>query len=158
MPVSFPHRLTLSPGVTAFIQRISGALGLNAIPSYHFRYSRYFVDEDTTEAEINDWEPYSTTDQLSILAKVVLSYQHRDTEPSFTMMLKGNHLITVGCSRIGYNADGSRNYRFGLTMNTVTTYMQTHTHTPHGLQFVLAPGAQNPFPQCQFEWVPSTTV
>jgi hypothetical protein len=139
------------------MQRMGDSVGLNTTPSFHFRYSRYEVDDETTEAEINDWEPYSIADQLSILAKVSLSYHHRDTEPSFTLMLKDNHLITVGCTRIR-TANGSKLHRFTLAMHMVSTYVRTHTHIPHALQFVLAQGAENPFEGCDFVWVPPTLV
>ena len=133
------------------MQRIGDSLGLNTTPSYHFRYSRYNVEDDSTEADIIDWDLYPIADQLSLLAKLVLSYQHRETEPSFTIVLKGNHLITIGCTG-HHRADGSKFYRFSLALHTITIYMRAHTHSPHVIQFVLSHGAQNPFTDCEFVW------
>jgi hypothetical protein len=133
------------------MQRVGSTLGLKTTPSFRFRYSRYNTDEDTTEADINDWEPYPLADQLSIMAKLVLSFQHRDTEPSFTMILKGDHLISVRCSRF-YRADGSKFYRFALSLHIITTYLRVHAHTPHALQLAFSPEAKNPFTDCEFVW------
>ena len=137
------------PGVNAFMQRIGGALDLNTTPSFHFRYSRYTAEDD--ETDINDWELYPIADQLTLLAKLVLSFQHRETEPSFSIMLRGNHLINIACTE-QHRTDGSKFYRFILGLHIVTTYLRIHTHTPHALQFVLSPGAQNPFEGCEFVW------
>jgi hypothetical protein len=146
-----------SLGVNAFMQRIGGALDLNTTPSFHFRYSRYNVEDDMTEDDINDWEIYPIADQLSLLAKLVLSYQHCETEPSFSIMLKGNHLVAIGCTG-HHRADGSKFYRFSLTLHIVTTYIRVYTHTPHVLQFVVSPGVQNPFAGCEFVWAPPIVV
>jgi hypothetical protein len=138
--------------VTAFIQRMGDALGLDTTPAFYFRYSRYGVEEDTVEDGVHDWVTYNTTDQLTLMAKLVFSYQHRETEPSFTIMLRENHLINVICILCSVSPT---TYQFNLSMHSATIeYQRNHVHSPHAIQFVLTEGAQNPFPACQFKWVP----
>ncbi len=94
------------------------------------------------------------------MAKVVLCYQHRETEPSFTLVLKDNHLITLTCRRV-VAATGiapnsprpPRRYRFLMTLHMLASYTHVQNRTPHALQFVLVNGANNPFPNCDFTWI-----
>jgi hypothetical protein len=146
-----PTALLKDQGLIAFMQRIGGALGLETTPSFYFRYSRYEdVDEDTVPADVVDWDMYSISDQLTLMAKVVLAYQHRETHPSFTVVLKENHLITLRCAPSGSAAG---HYLFHMTLNVIASHMRTHSRTPRVLDFLLADGAQNPFPHCTFVWV-----
>jgi hypothetical protein len=145
--------LTLSTmtGVASFMRRIGDALGLSTTPCMQFHYSRFDPDDDITVDEIADWDTYPIMDQLAIMAKLVFSFQHREIEPSFTIMLQGNHIIAVECKSV-IAADQSRIYRFSLTLNIVTSYGNTRTHTPHALKFIISPEVQNPFHQCEFVW------
>ena len=136
------------------MRRIGDAVGLETAPSMQFLHSRFDVEEDTTVDQIVDWDTYPIMDQLSIMAKLVFSFHHREIEPSFTIMLKGNHIITVNCKHI-IKADQSRVYRFTLALNVVTTYMHTRNHAPHALKFVISPDVQNPFHACEFVWAES---
>ena len=130
-------------------------------PNFYFRYSRFEADDD---GDILDWEIYTTTDQLTLMAKVVLAYQHRDTEPSFTVIIKNNHLISCACRKIpappviditaAAPLPSPQRYCFSMTLNVLTSYMHSQNRTPHGIDFVLSQGTQNPFPNCEFAWVP----
>ena len=109
--------------------------------------------------DIMDWVTYTIPEQLSLMAKVAFTYQHREAEPSFTMMLKENHLVTMSCKKIvDTTTNPSVKYRFLLALNVVTSYIRTHSRTAHALEFVLAEGAQNPFPECEFKWVSPEVV
>ena len=147
-----PTALLKDQGLIAFMQRIGGALGLDTLPSFYFRYSRYEeVDEFTVPSDVVDWDMYSISDQLTLMAKVVLAYQHRETLPSFTVVLKDNHLITLRCTPGGSVAG---HYLFHMTLNIITSsHMRTHSRTPRVMDFLLAEGAQNPFPSCAFMWL-----
>lgn len=145
-----PTALLKDQGLIAFMQRIGDALGLGTMPSFYFRYSRYEeVDEYTVPVDVVDWDMYSIADQLTLMAKVVLAYQHRETQPSFTIVLKENHLITLRCTPSG-NTEG--HYLFHMALNVITSHMRTHSRTPRVLDFLLADGAQDPFPHCTFIW------
>ena len=78
----------------------------------------------------------------------MLCYQHRDTEPSFTLRVRENHIITIKCKLFPVEPY----YRFGLTLHAISTYNHTHTHIPHVLQLHFTPGARNPFAHCEFAW------
>ena len=143
-------------GITAFMQRIGGALGLDTLPSFHFRYSRYDAEDETDANDILEWGVYSTADQLTLMAKVVLMYQHREAEPSFTAVIKENHLITFYCKRvvpIDPLLVASQRYRVSMTLNVLTSHLRTHNRTPHALTFVVTRGTQTPFPDFDFVWV-----
>lgn len=134
------------------------SLGLSATPPFYFRYSRYEVEEGTVETDIHDWETYTMTDQLALMAKVVFNYQHRETNPSFALMLRDNHLIHASCSRFSVPGQATITHRFTLSMHVVSTHMRSHIHTPHAIQFVIAHGTQNPFPCALFEWAQTPTI
>lgn len=151
MIVNWQHR-TLTPvlaGVTAFMLRMGSALGLNTTPPFYFRFSRYEVDDETLVADIQEWDTYNTTDQLTIMAKLAFTYQHRKTEPSFTVMLRDNHIFNIICIRRGTA------FLLNMSLNTFSTNGYSHAHTPHAIEFVLAPGAQHPFPEFAFAWMPN---
>jgi hypothetical protein len=103
---------------------------------------------------------YTVPEQLSLMAKLVLSYQHRETEPSFTVVIKENHLITISCKKICSNdpTNPRQQYRFFMALNVLTSYIRAHNRSPHALEFVLVHGAQNPFPGCDFKWVSPEVV
>jgi hypothetical protein len=90
------------------------------------------------------------------MAKVVLGYQHRATEPSFTVVIKDSHLITFTCKRTQTGPaqlpPPQPNFRFGMTLHVLSSYMNPQQRTPHALEFVMAPGAHDPFPDCEFKW------
>ena len=92
------------------------------------------------------------------MAKVVLTYQHRDSEPSFTIVLKDNHLISFSLRKIDSTVAPPARYRFYMTLNLLTSYMRVNQRTPHAIDFVLAPGTHNLFPVCDFVWVPPVTA
>jgi hypothetical protein len=149
-----PTALFKDQGVIAFMQRIGSALGLETTPSFYFRYSRYEdIDAHTTPEDVMDWDRYSILDQLALMAKVVLAYQHRETLPSFTVVLKEDHLIAFKCVQVFSIAGQSLQYAFHMTLHVLGTHMRTHTRIPRVLDFVLAEGAQNPFPHCEFVWI-----
>lgn len=149
-----PTALLKDQGLIAFMQRIGGALGLETTPSFYFRYSRYEdIDETTTPEDILDWDRYSISDQLTLMAKVALAYQHRETLPSFTVVLKEDHLISFKCVQVVSIAGQPWKYSFHMTLNVLTSHMRTHNRSPRALDFVLAEGAQDPFPQCEFVWI-----
>ena len=94
------------------------------------------------------------------MAKVAFSYQHRETESSFTVVIKDNHLISMTCKKIPATAGIVPNvplprqrYRVTMTLNVLTSYMRSNIRSPHAIDFVLAQGAQNPFPDFDFVWV-----
>jgi hypothetical protein len=140
-------------GVSNFIHQIGSNIGLSATPPFQFRHSRFNVDDEMSEADIHEWVSYSVNDQLSMLAKLVFSFQHREAEPSFSIMVKDNHFVTVTCSR-GVNAA----YRFNLHLHTTATYGHARAHTLYALQFVIAQDTQNPFPHCEFVWAAPTVA
>ena len=111
-------------------------------------------------SEIADWMIYTISEQLSLMAKVAFNYQHRESEPSFTMVLKENHLITISCKKIIPVDPATPNvkYRFYMALNLLTSFVRVHNRTPHALDFVLAHGAQNPFPDCDFKWISPEVV
>ena len=148
-----PTALLNDQGLMSFMQRIGGALGLETTPSFYFRYSRFeVVDAHTDPEDILDWDRYSISDQLTLMAKVTLSYQHREATPSFTVVLKDNHLITFKCVETTQIVGQPSDFTFYMSLNVLAPHMRTHTHTPRVLDFVLAEGAQNPFPDCEFVW------
>jgi hypothetical protein len=131
------------------MNRMGSALGLNTTPSFYFRFSRYEVDDETRVADIHEWDTYNTTDQLTVMARLAFFYQHRKTEPSFTIMLRENHLLSINCLRHGSV------YNLNISLNRVYTNLRSHSHTPHAVEFVLTSGAQNPFPEFEFVWRPN---
>ena len=148
-----PTALLNDQGLIAFMQRIGGALGLETTPSFYFRYSRYEdVDAHTDPNDILDWDRYSISDQLILMAKVTLAYQNREATPSFTIVLKENHLITFKCCETMSSYGHPSEYLFHMSLNVLTPHTRTHTRTPRVLDFVLAEGAQNPFPHGAFLW------
>jgi hypothetical protein len=128
---------------------MGSALGLNTTPSFHFRFSRYEVDDDTVLTDIHDWDTYNTTEQLTIMARLAFIYQHRQTEPSFTIMLRENHLLSINCLRHGSV------YNLNMSLNKVDAHLRVYSHTPHAVEFVLTSWAQTPFPEFEFAWKPT---
>jgi hypothetical protein len=91
---------------------------------------------------------------------VAFSYQHRVTESSFTVVIKDHHLISMACKKIPTTAGIVPNsplprqrYCLTMTLNVLTSYMRSNIRAPHAIDFVLAQGAQNPFPDFDFVWV-----
>ena len=64
--------------------------------------------------------------------------------------LPPDDLITLRCAPSGSAAG---HYLFHMTLNVIASHMRTHSRTPRVLDFLLADGAQNPFPHCTFVWV-----
>ena len=129
-------------GTVEILSRIGQSLGLEALPSFYFRYNMY----PSTDNKVH-WIVYSLSEQLALAAKLVLAFhQRRSGDCGFTLCIRENHVITVRCWR-PYGTDGTDECEFSMGLHIIPP---SGVPTRHVLELCFKEGIINPFPKCRF--------